>query len=45
MISLKEKSTFHNLWKVSQQTIANLELEISEYVKQMRDPESIFEVS
>lgn len=31
--SFKEKDSFEHLWKTSQKTISNLEIEVSEYKK------------
>ncbi|XP_031618135.1 interactor of constitutive active ROPs 2, chloroplastic-like [Contarinia nasturtii] len=36
-----ERLTYYNLWKISQQTICNLEAEIDQYLKQSNNPDSV----
>ncbi|XP_055323912.1 uncharacterized protein LOC129578801 isoform X2 [Sitodiplosis mosellana] len=36
-----ERLTYYNLWKISQQTICNLEAEINQYLKQSNCPDSV----
>lgn len=40
----QERLTYFNLWKISQQTINNLEVEINQYIKQSNNSESLLTV-
>lgn len=40
----QERLTYHNLWKISQQTINNLEVEINQYLKQSNNSDSLLNV-